>query len=87
MTKAKEQSMEKKPQDKPAGQRNEGEGNKTAARQYNEAQRQFVDSGKVDENARAAEKALDSAERTELENAELVGKRHIAGEKPAVKRR
>lgn len=57
-------------------QRNEGEGNKTAARQYNEAQRQFVRSGKVEEQGRAAAKALDSTERRELEHAELVGKRH-----------
>jgi hypothetical protein len=68
-------------------QNNEGEGNKTAARQYNQAQRQFVRGGKVDEQAHAAEEALDSAERTELEHAELVGKRHTAEEDPAVKKR
>jgi hypothetical protein len=70
-----------------SGQRNEGEGNKTAARQYNEAQREFVRSGKVDEQAHSAEQALDSAERSELEKAELVGKRHVAEEDPAVKKR
>ena len=70
-----------------SGERNEGEGNQTAARQYNEAQQQFVRSGKVDQQARDAEKGLDSAERTELENADLVGKRHIAEEDPAVKER
>ena len=68
-------------------QKNEGEGNKTAARQYNEAQRQFVRSGKVDKQASAAEKALDSSERSELEQAELVGKSHAATEDPAVKKR
>ena len=31
--------------------RNEGEGNKTAAREYNKAQRRFVQSGKVEEKA------------------------------------
>ena len=31
-----------------AGQRNEGEGNKTAARHYNEATTEFAESGKVD---------------------------------------
>jgi hypothetical protein len=66
---------------------NPSEGNKTAARQYGQAQQRFVRSGRVDEQARAAEKALDSAERTELENAELVGERHIAEGDPAVKRR
>jgi len=68
-----------------ADQRNEGEGNKTAAREYNEAQRRFVESGKVEEKAREAEKALDSDAR-ELERAEAVGKRHAHGEDPAVKR-
>ena len=66
--------------------RNEGEGNRTAARQYNEARRQFVRSGQVDEQGRAAEKPLDSAQRTEIEHAELVGQRHIAEEDPAVKK-
>jgi hypothetical protein len=79
--------MEKKQQEKTADSRNQGEGNQTAARRYNKAQRQFVRSGKVDEQARAAETAIDSAERTELEKAELVGKRHIAEEDPAVKKR
>ena len=41
--------------------RNEGEGNKTAARQYNEAQHRFAQSGKVEEKAREAERALHSA--------------------------
>jgi hypothetical protein len=68
-------------------QRNEAEGNKTAARQYNAAQRQFARSGRVGEQADAAEKALDSAERTELEHAELVGKGHAAEEDPTLKKR
>ena len=68
--------MNKKLQDKTRDQHNEGEGNRTAARKYNKAQRQFVRAGKVDEQAHAAEKALDSAERSELEKAELVGRRH-----------
>jgi hypothetical protein len=70
-----------------AHQRNEGEGNKTAAHQYNEAQRQFVRSGKIDEQAHAAEEAIGSAERREIEHAELVGKRHAADEDPAGKKR
>lgn len=70
-----------------SGQQNEGEGNKTSARQYNEAQRQFVRSGKVEEQANAAGRALDSAERSELEHAELVGKSHVRAEDPAVKKR
>jgi hypothetical protein len=65
---------------------NEGEGNKTAAREYNEAQRRFVDSGKVEEKAREAERALDRDKR-ELERAEAVGKRHKAAEDPEVTRK
>jgi hypothetical protein len=68
--------------------RNEGEGNRTAAREYNEAQRQFIRSGKVDQRAREAEQDLNDAEiRRELEHAEAVGKRHVAKEDPEVKRR
>jgi hypothetical protein len=39
--------------------RNEGEGNKTAAREYNEAQRRFNSGGKVEKAARDAKQALD----------------------------
>jgi hypothetical protein len=57
-----------------AHQRNEGEGNKTAALEYNEAQRRFVESGKVEEKAREAARAMASPERAELERAEAIGK-------------
>lgn len=63
---------------------NEGEGNKTAAREYNDAQQRFVNSGQVDEKAREAERALDGPERRELEAAEAIGKSHAAGEDPQV---
>jgi hypothetical protein len=73
---------------KPTGNSpNEGEGNKTAAREYNEAQRRFAQSGKVEEKAREAEKALDGPEKEALRQAEAVGKRHGAGEGPAIKKR
>jgi hypothetical protein len=68
-----------------ATQVNEGEGNKTAAREYNEAQRRFVESGRVAENARDAERALDGPERRELEQAEAIGKSHVAAEDPRVR--
>jgi hypothetical protein len=69
-------------------ERNEGEGNRTAAREYNEAQRRFIKSGKVDEKAREAERDLDDQKiRRELEHAEAIGKRHAATEDPEVKRR
>ena len=67
--------------------RNEGEGNKTAARQYNEAQHRFVQSGKVEEKAREAERALHSSEKEELQRAEAIGKRHKAAEDPAITRK
>jgi hypothetical protein len=67
---------------------NEGEGNRTAAREYNEAQRRFAKSGKVNEAAREAAQDFDrEATRRELEHAEAIGKRHAAKEDPEVKRR
>lgn len=57
-------------------QKNEGEGNKTAARQYNKDQRDFVKSGQVDKAAAEAEKAVDGPEREELERAEDKGRSH-----------
>ena len=77
--------MQDKQNERNTGSRNEGEGNKTAAREYNEAQRRFVESGKVNEKAREAEKSLDT-EKDELARAEAVGKRHSHGEDPALKR-
>lgn len=53
---------------------NEGEGNRTAARNYNQKTRAFVDAGKVDEAAEAAKDALEGDEREELEQAEELGK-------------
>ena len=66
-------------------QQNEGEGNRTAAREYNKAQHDFARSGKVDEKAREARKAVEGAEADELRDAELVGKRHVAEEDREVK--
>lgn len=75
----------KKPQE--TQQRNEGEGNRTAARQYNEAQRRFVQSGKVDEKAHEAEHSLDTPERKVMERAEAVGKSHKRAEDPEITRK
>ena len=60
----------------PAGQKNEGEGNKTAAREYNKAQQEFVQSGKVDKAAEEARKAVDGPQRDELKKAEDKGLKH-----------
>jgi hypothetical protein len=68
-------------------QRNEGEGNITGAREYNEAQQRFIRSGQVDQKARDAERDLaDRDIRRELEHAEAVGRRHAADEDPEVRR-
>lgn len=68
------------------GERNEGEGSRTAARQYNQATERFAHSGKVEEKAREAEKAREGSERAALDDAEMIGKRHAAAEDPEVKR-
>ena len=78
-------SQSDKPQD--TSSRNEGEGNRTAARQYNEAQQRFVKSGEVGEKAREAEKAVEGGQKTELERAEAAGKRHSHGEDPEITRK
>jgi hypothetical protein len=55
-------------------QRNEGEGNKTAAREYNKAQEAFVKSGKVKPAADAAKKSLDGPEADDMEDAAEKGR-------------
>ncbi len=57
---------------------NEGEGNRTAAKQYNEATRKFVESGKVDKAAKDAEQAIEGDEAEELKRAEDEGRAHAA---------
>ncbi len=65
--------------------RNEGEGNKTAAREYNKATTDFAKSGRVEEQAKAARKAVDGPEGEDLRQAEAEGKRHSHGEDPKLK--
>jgi hypothetical protein len=67
-------------------QKNEGEGNQTAARQYNDAQKNFAKSGKVDTAAKDAAEALDGPQGRELRDAEELGKRHAHGEDPQLKK-
>ena len=47
----------------------QGEGNYDAARKFDTEERAFVQSGKVDQKAKAAEAALDGPEGEELERA------------------
>jgi hypothetical protein len=71
---------------KPAGENSlQGEGNYEAAREYNEATRDFVQSGRAEKAARDAE-PRDAAEATSLEQAEQAGKERSKGEDPAVTR-
>ena len=67
--------------------KNEGEGNRTAARAYNAAAEKFAKSGRVQEQAERAKKAVDSAQKGELEQAEHAGKSKARGEDPAVERK
>ena len=63
-----------------------GEGNHEADRRYREATKSFIASGKVDEAAMEAERALQE-EQEELEAAEAVGRSRVAEEDPEVKKR
>jgi len=63
----------------PSGLENEGEGNKTAARRYDEETRKFVESGKVDPAASEAKKAIDGPEGEELRRAEKEAKSRAGG--------
>jgi hypothetical protein len=63
-----------------------GEGNYAASKQYNEATRDYTQSGRVDDAARAAAPKSD-ADAREMDAAEAEGKRHAKGEDPALSRR
>ncbi len=62
--------------------RNEGEGNKTFARRYNDEAAAFERLGRVAQRAREAEKALEGSEAAALRDAEAEGKRRAAEEDP-----
>ncbi len=61
-------------------QRNEGEGNRTADKQYVDATKRFIDEGKVEPAAEQAKKAVESAEGAELRKAEEKAKKPGHGE-------
>lgn len=65
---------------------NQGEGNRAAARGYNEQTREFVEAGSVDAKAKEAARALDSAEAEQLREAEEKGKAKALEEDPQVHR-
>ena len=62
----------------------QGEGDYRSAREFNELEHSFVESGKVDSAARAAAPKSESEER-EMLDAEQKGKRRSKGEDPTVK--
>ncbi|HET8995998.1 MAG TPA: hypothetical protein VFN42_04960 [Acetobacteraceae bacterium] len=70
-----------------AEQKNEGEGNWTAARAYDRDQKQFAEQGKVDKAAQDAARAVDGPEGEQLREAEQVGKSRAKGEDPALNKR
>lgn len=55
-----------------------GEGNYKASKQYNDATKQFVESGKVEDAARDAE-PRNQQEQREMREAEKAGKSHAKG--------
>jgi hypothetical protein len=66
--------------------RNEGEGNRTAARKFNKESREFAQSGKVDAAAEEAKEAVQGPEREELKEAEAKGRARAREQDPAVRR-
>jgi hypothetical protein len=55
-------------------QRNEGEGNRTAAREYNRATKEFARTGQVEKQAERARQAIEESQKAELDRAEQAGK-------------
>lgn len=67
------------------GQNVHGEGNYAATRQYDDATKKYVESGRVEDAARAAAPKSQSEAR-EMDAAEAAGKRRAKGEDPALNR-
>ena len=74
--------MASDPNSKQPGGDNQGEGDREAAKRYNEATREFVKAGKVDD---AAERASEQDPK-EAERSEEAGKQRAREEDPAVHR-
>jgi hypothetical protein len=67
--------------------KNEGEGSRSGAKEYDQAQEKFAKSGKVEKAAKEAEKAVDGPEGAELRKAEEKGKSHSHGEDPELRKK
>ncbi len=74
--------MNSDPEKKQDANRNQGEGDRESAQHYNEATREFVESGKVDEAARKAKEQDDE----EAKRSERAGKERAREYDPAVHR-
>jgi hypothetical protein len=61
-----------------------GEGNRTAAREFNRQETEFVRAGNIDAKAREAKEAVEGPEGEELRRAEAKSKSRSRGEDPAV---
>jgi hypothetical protein len=70
------------PADKAKGGTVQGEGDYEAARRFDKSERDFVQSGKASERSGKAA-PRDSAEASELDEAEREGRSHSKGEAPA----
>jgi len=81
----KTQQHRPKPRDErqPGHDKEHGEGNYKASRQYNEATREFVKSGRAEQAARKA-KPRNQQEQEELRKAEQAGRDKSKGEDPAL---
>ena len=69
-----------------SGKNVHGEGNYAASKQYNDATRDFVQSGRVEKAAKDAAPTSD-ADALQMQAAEAEGKRHAKGEDPALNRK
>lgn len=67
-------------------QPNEGEGNRTAARAYNQDQQAFVEKGGVEPAAEEARKAVEGDERAELDAARAEAKSRAKEHDPEERR-
>lgn len=66
---------------------NQGEGNRGAAKAYNDDTREFAQSGRVREQGEKARRDLEGPQGDELRKAEQEGKSHAKGEDPALRKR
>ena len=77
--------MAKKNKDMFEGHENQGEGNKTAAKDYDDAATKHARSGTVEKEAKAARDAVQGTEGQSLRDAEAEGKKRIKEDDPEEK--